>query len=467
MNDLPTANARRRKSRWWLHPSMLFPLLAIALVAWLLQTYYHERGIPIQITFHEGYGLKAGDALRYRGIDVGVVQQVELAPDLGTIYVNARLIPSARDVARQGSKFWIVRPELGLSGASGLETLVGANYIRVLPGQGGVEKHFTGLETPPLLDLLEPGGVEILLTTSGQSGLRRGAALSYRQVIIGTVLNIDLAKDASSVEARVYINPKYTHLIREQAKFWKVGGAKFSAGLTGLSWQIDSLQSLISGGVMMAVPPSPGQPVTAGQRFPLHDEPQQAWLEWTPYLSPLPHQASERPQLLPVSLRWDNSGWFKHLHAKRRDGWVLPLRHGLLAPLNLFVAPDYAKADSVQLRLGADSLKLETEATPYAPGIGLLPYRHAYPTWSLDDIRLPDKPEDVLIGTDFRTRSRFVEADKFQVINNGTWHITPSLKFDASWHGAAVVASSDSDLLGIVLINEDNARVALLMAEME
>ena len=60
-------SAGRLKTRlWWL------TLLCVGLAAALVVSSYQTQGTTIAIHFDQGHGLKAGDTLRYRGIDVGV-----------------------------------------------------------------------------------------------------------------------------------------------------------------------------------------------------------------------------------------------------------------------------------------------------------------------------------------------------------------------------------------------------------
>ena len=83
---------------------------AIGLVWWSMP----EEGVHIEIHFPDGHGLRVEDTLRYRGIDVGTVEAVELKDDLAGVDVKVVLKPFAEPLARQGSQFWIVRPELSL-----------------------------------------------------------------------------------------------------------------------------------------------------------------------------------------------------------------------------------------------------------------------------------------------------------------------------------------------------------------
>lgn len=291
MNDaptgLPSAVVRPRRSTWQL---WILPVLTAALTAGLVVAYFQERGHAIAIRFQDGYGLKAGDYVKYRGITVGVVDDLELASTLDHVDVHVRLRPDAKTIAVDGSRFWIVRPQVSLSGPTGLETVLGAKYISVIPGGGSSQSRFVGLEAAPLLDLNEPGGVNVILTASSAGSLVPGAFVSYRQVAIGVILGVGHAPDFTGVEITAYIHPRFRHLARENARFWRSGGARVKAGLfSGIQFDVDSVHSLVLGGVSMAAAPGGNELAEDGARFVLHDEPDKDWLEWAPALpAPLP-----------------------------------------------------------------------------------------------------------------------------------------------------------------------------------
>src|SRR5690606_38568516 len=111
---LPVAEIRARSSlfstsiyRWWWLPAacLLLALLLFA-IAW------GKRGTSIVVQFEQGHGIQPGDRLRHRGIEVGEVTRVELTEQLDGVLVHLRLDAPARSLARQGSRFWIVRPEI-------------------------------------------------------------------------------------------------------------------------------------------------------------------------------------------------------------------------------------------------------------------------------------------------------------------------------------------------------------------
>ncbi|MDX1654802.1 MAG: MlaD family protein, partial [Candidatus Competibacteraceae bacterium] len=417
MNQPPTARLRPRSRLSWL---WLLPLLALLGAGWLVWSSLAQRGIPVEISFAQGHGLKAGDSLRYRGIQVGRVREVVLGTELSGIRVRLELDPSARELARTGSRFWIVRPRLDLSGVSGLETVVGANYLMVLPGQGTFTDHFVGLEDPPLLEILEPGGLRITLTTPRKGSLRPGAPVNYRQVTVGTILEVGLAKDASAVEAEVYIHPQYASLIRSNTRFWKTGGARVSAGLTGLSLAVDSIQGLILGGVTLAIPPQPGQPVDDGHRFQVFDEPDDQWLEWVPRLSLYGEGDRQRPQPLRAELSWEYRNLLYLTRDSNRRGWLLPVAGGLLGPRDMLLPPEEAEPESVHLTLQGPPGTLPLTARPWgrADELALLPLDHGYESW--EDFRSPQEPEAALVVAGPEQAIRYVAIEHYRPVD-GDW----------------------------------------------
>ncbi len=160
-----------------------------------------------------------------------------------------------------------------------------------------------------------------------------------------------LASDAASVEARVWVNAKYRHLVRSNTVFWNSSGMKVSGDLLhGIELNADSLSSIIVGGVSMATPDPPGQIVNTGARFQCQPEEDDAWLMWNPHL-PLGVEDGEDRRPLPkpirASLRWKKSV-FGIRRKRQRSGWVLPLSNGrVVGPANLLSVVEEARDGQV------------------------------------------------------------------------------------------------------------------------
>ncbi len=466
-NPLPQAKIKRRR-RWsvlW-----LLPIAAVMTSLGLLLAAFLERGIPIEIEFEQGHGIKPGDALRYRGIDAGSVRAVRLAPDLQSVRVLVRINPDARDLARAGSRFWIVRPQLGLSRTTGLDTVVGANYLSALPGQGDFADSFVGLEEPPLTEVMEPGGLEIVLKTCTRGSLRPGAPVSYRQVIIGAIETVELARDARSVEARVYIKPRYTPLIRANVRFWKADAVRFRARWMELSWGIDSVSSLLLGGVNLEIPSPPGAPVSQGKSFDLVDDEAEPECEDSSPSLRLYHNADfgdhQRPRPVRAVLSWQRElTWQDKLllqwtPERQRVGWLLPVDEGFLGPTDMLTTPPDALPGSAGLVLPKTLKNLDLDAAPSTELLQILPAEHGDRPWS--SLRRAQTPEDTLIVATPDMTPRFVTADRYQPDTAERWTLDSRPELDPGWHGASVVATSDGALIGVLLATEEGFSVALL-----
>mgnify|MGYP002623588126 FL=1 len=458
LNELPEADVRRRRRWRWL---WLLPVAAMIAVALAVYYSWSEQGTLVHVTFPDGQGLKAGDALRYNGIVVGQVEEVTLSDDLETIDVAVRLKPESESLAREGTRFWIVHPEVQLSGVTGLETIVGAKYLSVLPGQvdGSRKTRFVGLNEAPLIDALEKGGIEIVLQAETASGLRRGSPIYYRRLRVGGIKSVALASDGSAVEAVAYIRPQFRSLIREETHFWNAGGVRVEGGLTGFSLHVGSVETLLTAGVAMGVPPEAGEQVERGTRFILHEQPEDEWLTWKPTLSggTLPEELPE-PQQAVLEYMYDGNLWDTE---ERETGWVLRTAEGLLGPKNLMQSPTTAVPDSAQLLLSGDSYDLPEEVTFVGEDIALWKELAVEDSLSPARLRAAATPEDVLIAFDPAEPPSFISAARLEP-GDSVWAVSEELPISAGMHGAPAVAVSDGAVIGVLLVEGGTARISAL-----
>ncbi len=293
--DLPQAKIKRqpRISAIW-----IVPLIAAIVGGWLVFKYVRQLGPVISIRFSDGNEIEANQTtLRYRGVRVGDVLSVQLTRDAQHVEVQARLDKSAENLARDGSVFWIVRPEVGAGGLHGLETIVSGPYIQVEPGGGKEQKKFIGAEKPPILET-SGGGLEIILTTPSLGSLTVGAPVYYRGLEVGSVKDFALGQDSTAVNIHILIETNFAPLVRTDSQFWNAGGVGIHFGLfSGISMSAESLKSLVIGGIAFATPTIPGILATNGDVFPLNEKVDGKWLNWSPAIAitNAPAKASQSP----------------------------------------------------------------------------------------------------------------------------------------------------------------------------
>lgn len=262
------------------------PVVAAIVAGYVVYDRVREFGPRITVTFNDGSGVVPGQTpIRYRGVPIGEVTAVQLSKDLKHAEIIARLQRSAAPIAREGAIFWIVRPEVGIGNITGLQTVLTGPEIQVLPGTGEPKSQFIGLETAP--PGLERKGLNIVLRAVRPGFLRRNSPVYYRGVEVGAVRKIELSPNATSVDIHVFIKQRYANLVRNGSMFWNVRGFDMNAGLfRGLEIKVESLRSLIAGGVAFATPNDPRAAlVKDGAVFPLYHEPRKEWLGWAPRIS--------------------------------------------------------------------------------------------------------------------------------------------------------------------------------------
>ena len=280
--ELPKARVRRRRL---FRLVWVVPVVAIAIAGWLIFQHLRSIGPEIAITFSDGAGLRVGQTpLKYRGVSIGEVSRVELSPDQKHVVVRARLVRSAASIAREGSTFWIVRPQVGWGNVTGLSTVLSGPEIQVLPGKADAEakREFKGQDSAPVG--LETAGLKLVLRAERPMSMRANSPVYYRGVEVGVVQNIDLAPNATSADVHILIFQRFAPLVREGSAFWNVSGVSLKGNvLKGLEVDFESFRALVTGGVEFASPPNSGR-AKPGTVYFLHPEAKKEWLAWAPQI---------------------------------------------------------------------------------------------------------------------------------------------------------------------------------------
>ncbi len=269
----PTPVIRRRRG---LPLVWLVPLVAALIGGWLAWRTLSERGPSITITFDTAEGLDPGKTkVRYRDVDVGTVQGVEVSPDLSSVVVTVRMVKGATGYLNQGTRFWVVRPRLGFGGVSGLGTLVSGAYIGIDPGQGDRVSEFRGLEEPPLIRSSSPGR-RFSLNADRLGGLGPGSPIYYRGIQVGEVVGYEFTKDWQALTLPVFIHAPYDSIVRPNTRFWNASGVSVSVGAGGPTVSVESLQALATGGLSFETPglggpQDDGKAADEGTNFPLYE----------------------------------------------------------------------------------------------------------------------------------------------------------------------------------------------------
>jgi paraquat-inducible protein B len=221
---------------------------------------------PIRIFFADGQGLLAGKTeLKYLGIPVGIVEQVRSIS--GRIEATALFQPGYEFLTRKGSGFAIVKPEVGLQGVKGIETLVGGIYIACSPGAGSESAESFDAVPAVMPSLLNDTGLEIVLESPSTS-VSAGAPISYNHTDVGTVVGKTLSRDGRRILLTARIREEYGSLLRSNSVFWADNTIEGKIWIFKVKFDRPELIAP-NGRVAFYTPGEGGGPVARGKVFPL------------------------------------------------------------------------------------------------------------------------------------------------------------------------------------------------------
>ena len=239
---------RKRISSIW-----IVPLIALIFGGYLAVKAYMERGITVTVHFTTASGIVPGKTeVRYKGLPAGVVKKVLLDKNLQTVSVEIEMVKLAESLLSEEAAFWLVRPQVSLSGISGLDTITSGNYVGFLPGNlnpdAGVTTEFTALEAPPPIPESAPG-LHISLQAHRKGSVQLGTKIYYRQIAVGEVTSVSLDELKDGVIFNVHIKEEHADLVSNKSRFWNASGFSFKGDLSGFKLRTESLESLLVGGI--------------------------------------------------------------------------------------------------------------------------------------------------------------------------------------------------------------------------
>ncbi|UYO93111.1 intermembrane transport protein PqiB [Pollutimonas sp. M17] len=249
-HELRITPRRSRPSLIWLVPATAVLIgLAMLMHTWL------SEGPRIAITFQTAEGLTAGKtAVKYKDVTIGTVSSIDLSSDGTHVVVHVSLVKSAYSLTHEGTRFWVVRPRIGMHGVSGIDTLLSGAYIAVDSAKSGkMTTSFVGLEDPPAVITGMPGR-SFLLHTKDLGSLDIGSPVYYRRIQVGRISAYKLSDGGDGIDIRVFVDSPYENLVTTSSRFWQASGVDLSVNAEGFRLKTQSLDTILAGGITFDSP---------------------------------------------------------------------------------------------------------------------------------------------------------------------------------------------------------------------
>ena len=251
-NNHSTAKVETIK-RW--SPVWIVPIVTVLIGAWILFYHFSHQGPEVTLITTNAEGIEGGKTtIKSRSVDVGVVESAVLTDDLHHVEIKARLNAGMEKLLRQDSAFWVVKPTIGRSGVSGLNTLLSGAYIELQPGvKGEAAEEYQLLDTPPLASP-DAKGIRIILESNKAGQLNAGDPVLFRGYQVGSVETSSFDTNKRVIQYQLFIEAPFDRLITTNVRFWKDSGIAVDMSSSGMRVEMGSITTLLSGGVSFDVP---------------------------------------------------------------------------------------------------------------------------------------------------------------------------------------------------------------------
>lgn len=263
-----------------------------------------EQDLVVFLEAEDAASLGPGSPISYRGVDVGKIAALALPQDGSRVQLEVAIAPEHASLVRTNSVFWRTSgvhfdlqpldPKIDISS---VESLIRGGVAFASPGPpgepAGANALFELLEQPPAASVVAPKpGLHVVLSATQLGSVAVGNPVYYREVQVGEVVATGLEGDAGAAEVHALIWERYAPLVQEGTVFWNASGLRVHASLiSGATLDLESLASLLAGGVAFATPEQQGTPVKDGSQFVLHDHAKDKWLTWQPVVQLAPARA--------------------------------------------------------------------------------------------------------------------------------------------------------------------------------
>jgi paraquat-inducible protein B len=238
-------------------------------------------GLELRFSLPELHGLSVGSAVMFKGFQVGEVVDADLSEKSGDIEISAVVEEAYRHLVKTNSAFWLSGGlDLSLTSlfsskqeATSFRDLLAGGITFANPPDAGepvaARTVFKLLEKRPAF-LDRESGLLVNLVSDEARGIAAEDPVLYRGLRVGKVQAVEISDDGTRINVKAMISEAHAGLVRENSVFWNASGLHFKAGdFLDASLDIDSLATLMVGGIAFETPGDPGSQAQNGASYSL------------------------------------------------------------------------------------------------------------------------------------------------------------------------------------------------------
>ena len=200
--------------------------------------------------------------LLYRGVEIGAIHRISTQGD--TQILQLGLLPEYQYILKDETQFYLVKPNLTLSGASDTNALLSGSYITVNVGEGEAKNQFILFNSAPK-KRPSASGLQLTITATNANVASPGSAITYRGISVGQVDNVSLNKIDDTIEINITIDEEHKNLIMPTSRFYNASGVNISGGISDFVIKTESFDAILRGGISFYTPKK--QPFTEQKKY--------------------------------------------------------------------------------------------------------------------------------------------------------------------------------------------------------
>ncbi len=136
--------------------------------------------------------------------------------------------------------------------------------------EGKSAREFTGLEVPPIVTTDQPGR-RFVLHSHRAGSVDVGTPVYFRKIRVGEVISSELDASGDFISIQVFIHAPNDVRVSADSRFWNASGIDVSVSATGVNVNLESLSSLLIGGIAFDTPDDAATPAAEGALFTLYE----------------------------------------------------------------------------------------------------------------------------------------------------------------------------------------------------
>jgi paraquat-inducible protein B len=232
----------------------LVPFIAMIIALWLGYQYYIKIGSTIKIRFESNAGLIENQSpIKMRDVTVGIVKKISLSDDGQGVIIKARMNREISEYLNNKAKFWIVHPDVGSHGVSGLDTIVSGSYIELYGKKEKETIHdYIGLEKSPIND--DAKGSYFVLSAPKSYNISEGSKIYYRMLEVGRVERVGISPDGTRINFTIFVEEEYVPFVNTKSKFYTRSAFNIDFSNANLDMNIAPISQLVHGGIAIYTP---------------------------------------------------------------------------------------------------------------------------------------------------------------------------------------------------------------------